>query len=167
MIGDRLAVLGELAKRPGFDEVITDAAAVKAAPRAAVVGLDLRAVSSGREAARQLKQLLPLVELTVGRCSTLDHVCVAYNAASEDVADRLDSVAESVASRLHAGFERRSGRYVDVTVVDVSGCDDAVILANRLEERINEVAGHHADIAVRWTDIAHRSIRQVTLDRYT
>lgn len=166
IIGDRLAVLDELNKRYGSDRFSSDTAAAGRGARAAVVGIDLRAVNSAREASRQLKQVLSLVGDTVGRCPTLDHVCVAYSTANDGVARRLDPVAESVASRLHASFERRAGRYVDVTVVDVSGCDDAVILANRLEERINEAAGQHADIALRWTDIAHRSIKHVALDRY-
>lgn len=59
------------------------------------------------------------------------------------VAERLVAFADGLATRVHTIMER-DARYVDVTMLDVTGCDDGHIFAARIAERIDGSVGGYA-----------------------
>jgi len=165
ILGDDLPVLHQLSQSTGVatgvDSAFTPPRAVFA--RALVIGMDLSGATSARDAKRALKDELRQALTDTRRYPELVHVFITYLAPAHVSGDRLSSAAAGIASRLHAALERARGQYVDVILLDVTHCTDGSVLAARILERAQQKAGAHADTALGWSDIQHRSIVRATL----
>jgi hypothetical protein len=73
-------------------------------------------------------------------------------------ARHADRVASAIATRLHSELERAPGRDVEVTLLDLSTCDDGRALFDRLRERSDDRTGTRGVAVLDWDDIRHRSI---------
>ena len=169
ILGDQLAVLTPLAASIER-EAGEQSPAVSPSPwsaRAAVIGLDLRDATSLREVKRRLREVTHRAARDVRVYPDLVHLFVIYLVPEAVRADRLSSAAAGIASRLHAALERESGQYVDVALINASGCGDSLRLADRIADRVRERAGMHTDIALDWPEIRDRSISDIALDEYT
>lgn len=168
LLGDDLRPLHALSNHPlAFRRIPAPATQTRLhSARAVVLGLDLSEATSVREAKRALRNALHSVT-DLRRYGQLVHLCVVYLLPNEVPNGRMRSVAGSVASRLHAALERETGQYVDVALLDVTACEDGVLLADRIMDQIRRSAGSYTDIALSWSDIRDQSITQITVDRYS
>lgn len=169
ILGDQLAVLTPLAAyiEREAGEHPPGASPSPSSARAAVIGLDLRDATSLREVKRRLRDITDRAARDVRGYPDLVHLFVVFLVPAAVRADRLSSATAGIASRLHAALERERGQYVDVALINATGCGDSLRLTARIADRVRERAGMHTDIALDWQEIRDRSISDIALDEYT
>lgn len=163
--GDAMDSLSELARRvagppgPHDDEDLRRV-------RGLVVGVNLLDLPSSRRVRAELKRRVMRLADDVRRYPAAVHVLVAYRLPAGVAPERVLHTADAIALQLHATLERRAARYVDVTLLDVTACSDAVLLADRITERIAGKAGAYSSVALAWSDIRDLSIARATMADY-
>lgn len=161
-LGDHIDQLHELIQRINVidaDEGIADD--LRRRCRGLVVGLDLAEAESRRKARTTLKREVARWGDELRRYPSAIHLLIACRRPAHVTAGHFLDVADGLALRIHAELERRA-RYVDVTLLDVTECDDGELLADRLLERIAGPAGGYPAAALAWSDIRDRSIAAAT-----
>ena len=160
-LGEPLEPLHDLMERApiviGADDLGDD----RRRARGLVVGLDLVSDGSPRKARGRLRREALRWGVELQRYPAAVHLLILYRLPPEASAERVVGTAERLALRLHAEMERRA-RYVDVTLIDVTRCDDGERLADRLLERISGSAGGYPAAALTWSDIRDVSIAAAT-----
>lgn len=163
-LGDRIEPLHELIQRVQVidtgDGLADD---LRRRCRGLVVGLDLARAESPREARSMLKREVVRWGDELRRYPSAIHLLVACRRPPHVSADRFLRAADGLSVRIHTELERRA-RYVDVTLLDVTECDDGERLADRLLERVSGPAGGYPAAALIWSDIRDRSIAAATTD---
>lgn len=154
--GDDLPVLHPLAA--------TQAPASES-PRALVWGVDLRGAPSRTAARRHLRHACRDAHEYAKTWSSIIHVIVVYVQGSALTAGACLSTAAQSASRTHAELERTRARYVDVVVLDVTGCEGGELLRDRVLEAVNARPGAAGDAALPWQDITTRTIHEAAMQQ--
>lgn len=161
-LGDPIEQLHQLMQRTHVidtDEGIADD--LRRRCRGLVVGLDLAPAESRRKARAALKRDVVHWGDELRRYPAAIHLLIACRRPAHISASHVQGVADGLALRIHAELERRA-RYVDVTLLDVTDCDDGELLADRLLERISGPAGGYPAAALDWADIRDKSIAAAT-----
>jgi len=154
--GDELTVLNLLAAQQ---------APASASPRALVWGVDLRDAPSRPAAKRQLRQACRDAHQYAKSWSGIVHVIVVYVQRGSLPSGACLGAAAQSASRTHAELERTRGRYVDVVVLDVTGCEGGELLRDRIMEAVTARPGVAGDAALPWEEITSRSIHEAALQQ--
>ena len=154
--GDDLAVLHPLA---------ASQAEASASPRALTWGVDLRGASSRMAARRQLRHACRDAHEYAKSWSALVHVIVVYVQSSSLPPGACLGAAAHSASRTHAEMERSRGRYVNVVVLDVTGCEGGELLRERITEAIRTRPSAAGDAALPWQDITDRTIHEAAMQQ--
>jgi|SRR5690625_306305 len=160
--GDPIERLQALIRRAGVvtaDDDLPDE--LRRHCRGLVVGLDLSESVSPRKTRALLKQEAVRWGEQLRRYPSAVHLLIAVHLPPHVTQSRFLSTADGLSLRIHAELERRA-RYVDVTLLDVTSCDDAERLADRLLERISGTAGGYPAAALTWSDIRDTSIAAAT-----
>jgi hypothetical protein len=155
-MGAQLIVRGDLL--PVLQQLAATQASGLEPPRAVVWGADLRDATSKRDAQKRLVAHCRDVAAVAAAHPQLAHVFVAYSHGGVVPAGGCLATAARAAARLHAELERARGRYVEVVLLDVTGCEDANTLERRVTQAIATPAGVAGDVALGWTDIVDSSI---------
>jgi hypothetical protein len=169
----RILVLGDvletfsplLSQDPPLAVLCDDAAAPVVMPRAVVVGVDLRAAGPGREATRLLRERSAAAARVVRTHPSVRHLVIVIVAGPQHEMRRRRA-ASAAATRRHMEFEREVGRDVEVTVLDVTGCEDAGCFAERLTEHTLDATGVHGVAVLGWSDIRTRSVSEAVHEAY-
>lgn len=165
-LGDQLESLRPLRHRDGVLWTEDGQVAAGRGVRGLVVGVDLSGAGSPRQARAELKQHALRRADQVRRHPGAVHLLIAYRLPAGMSADRFLGGADAVALQVHALLERAAARYVDVTLLDVTDCDDGALLADRILERIAGRAGAYSSVALTWSDIRAMSIARATMADY-
>ncbi|SJN11142.1 hypothetical protein FM113_11075 [Leucobacter sp. 7(1)] len=75
-------------------------------------------------------------------------------------------MAWTLATRLHAQLELRSGRDIDVVFVNISNLDDQKLLSDRAVEWSSQLEGLAGAAVLDWGDIRNESIRRAANRAY-
>lgn len=164
-LGDQIEQLHQLIQRPNVIDVdagITDD--LRRRCRGLVVGLDLAHAESRRQARSTLKREVIRWGDELRRFPSAVHLLIACRRAPHIPASHVQGVADGLALRIHTELERRA-RYVNVTLLDVTDCDDGELLADRLLERIVGAAGGYPAAALTWSEVRGRSTAAATAER--
>jgi hypothetical protein len=62
-------------------------------------------------------------------------------------------------------MERSRGRYVNVVVLDVTGCEGGELLRERITEAIRTRPSAAGDAALPWQDITDRTIHEAAMQQ--
>lgn len=154
--GDDLPVLHPLAAAQ---------AAASESPRALVWGVDLRDAPSRMAARRQLRHACRDAHEYAKTWSAIVHVIVVYVQGVGLPAGACLPAAAQSASRTHAEMERTRARYVDVVVLDVTGCEGGEMLRDRVMEAVNARPGAAGDAALPWQDITGQTIHEAAMQQ--
>ncbi|GAA2580255.1 MULTISPECIES: hypothetical protein [Micrococcales] len=164
-LGDHLDSLRQLTPHRGVidsDEDLEPRGGV----RGLVVGVDLTGARSAREVRAELKRQVTRWAEAARRYPGAIHLLIAYQIPRGLDPSRVQGAADGAALRAHAMLERSAARYVDVTLLDVTECDDTTVLADRIMERISGRAGAYSAAALTWADIRGTSIARATMADY-
>lgn len=132
-------------------------------PTCLVRFIDAAECLTPRAARRRLKErFLDLLD-DARSLPALRHVLVLYAHSNVVPAERVHSAAAGLATRLHAELERGHGRYVDVVLLDITGCDDVALLRRRVVEAAESPAGTSGDSALTWDEVRDRSIHDAAM----
>lgn len=134
--------------------------------RGLVVGVDVSAARSARDARAELKRRVIRWTAELRRYPAAIHLLVAYRLPPDVRPGYVLHAADGLALHAHVALERSAARYVDVTLLDVTDCDDSVTLADRILERIAGKAGAYSSVALTWLDIRDTSIARATMADY-
>lgn len=134
-------------------------------PRTLVWVCDLRTTGDKRSARKRLKQATAAMFDVCRVRRTVRHLLVAYTVQSSCSAS-IDHVAWTLATRLHAQLELRSGRDIDVVFVNISNLDDQKLLYDRAVEWSSQLEGLAGAAVLDWGDIRNESIRRAANRAY-
>lgn len=154
--GDDLPVLHPLAAAQ---------APASESPRALVWGVDLRDATSRMAARRLLRHACRDAHEYAKTWSAIVHVIVVYVQGGALPAGACLPAAAQSASRTHAEMERTRARYVDVVVLDVTGCEGGEMLRDRVMEAVNARPGAAGDAALPWQDITGQTIHEAAMQQ--
>lgn len=154
--GDDLTVLHPLAVRQ---------APASTSPRALIWGVDLRESPSRMAAKRELRQACRDAYTYAKSWPSVVHVVVAYAQSAGLPSGACLATAAHSASRAHAEIERSRGRYVDVVVLDVTGCESGELLRDRVMEAISTRPGAAGDAALPWEDLTAHTIHEAAMQQ--
>jgi hypothetical protein len=158
LLGDELDLLGNV---PSAARITDDAPP----PTALVVGADLRDAATRRTARTRLRERGEQACEALRALPAVRHLIVAVRADGA-LAHSLEAMASSLATRIHAQLERRFARDIEVTVLDVSDCDDAGLLDERIRERAAERGAAHGVVVLDWSAVRDRSIGRAARELY-
>lgn len=160
--GDPIAPLEALMRHAGVVGADDDLPAeLRRRTRGLVVGLDLSESVSPRKTRALLKREVVRWGEQLRRYPSAIHLLIAVHLPPHVTPSRFLRTADGLSLRIHAELERRA-RYVDVTLLDVTSCDDGERLADRLLQRISGPAGGYPAAALTWSDIRDTSIAAAT-----
>lgn len=167
LMGDVLDTLRECSAGDGVAYLTGGApeSRVPADARTVVVGVDLRDVASRGVAKARLKIAGQLAAETVRHGGAVRHAVIATT-LDPHMVRYFDRLASALATRLHSDLERAAGRDVEVTLLDVSRCENGRALFDRLRERSDDPSGSHGVVVLNWDDIRSRSIARAATLQY-
>jgi hypothetical protein len=166
LIGDVLDTLRECSTDETVAYLAGDAEGeVPTSARTLVVGVDLRGIPARGAAKLRLREAGKLAAARARESDALRHVVLA-TALDPRVLRHFERVASSIATHLHSELERASGRDIEVTLLDVSACDNGRLLFDRLRERSGDPTGAHGVVVLSWDDIRSRSIARAANEQY-
>jgi hypothetical protein len=159
LLGDDLPTLAALGETCAAESATTSA------PRAVVVGVDIRRSPSNADAKRAIRAHLTAAEHDIRVHSAVRHLIVVIHAA-ERMTHLIESHGSAAATRIHAHLERRLARDIEVTVLDLSACASPAAAAQRIQERARTPAGAHAVVVLSWSDIETTAIATAARQQY-
>jgi hypothetical protein len=159
LLGDDLPALTALSESCAAEP------ASASAPRAVVVGIDIRHSPSNADAKRAIRAHITAAERDIRVHPTVRHLIVVIHAA-ERMTHLIESHGSAAATRIHAHLERRLARDIEVTVLDLSACASPTAAAQRIQERAHTPAGAHAVVVLNWPDIETTPIAAAARQQY-
>jgi len=132
--------------------------------RAIIVFADLRDLSR-HDIKERLRSFSALALAETRRRPRIRHVVFAVMLPLRR-ASIFDRVASALGTRLHADLERERGRDVEVTFLDVSHCNDAPLLTERLLARSSDPTGRNGVVVLDWDDIRDHTIAHAARIEY-
>jgi hypothetical protein len=94
------------------------------------------------------------------------HVIVVVRAPRWSAARTMRRVMRH-AARAHAQIERETAHHAELTVLDLSLCDDSGLGASRIQERAAGACDPFGLVVVDWSDIECQSIARAAAGRYS
>ncbi|XPP25973.1 MAG: hypothetical protein ACNYNX_10185 [Leucobacter sp.] len=129
-------------------------------PRGVVWGVDLADCTSRKHARSRWHQIVHELKTELGRRPSVRQVCIVCVRPTRFPQSALVRAPSGLAKQLHNDLERDRARYVQVFLIDVTGCDRPEVLCERLREAHDMRSGTWNDLSLTWEDIVDSSLHE-------
>ncbi len=122
-------------------------------------GLNLTQCRTRKQARAEWHDAIEKTKAELDAHPAVRRLCIGCSRPRQFRQNALVRVPDGLALRLHNDLERDRGRYVCVTVLDITGCDDPALLQVRLREALAQPV-MWSDLTIAWSSIADTSLAE-------
>lgn len=165
LLGDNLDCLGPFQSLPGVTTA-PRGTSIRGRPTAAVIGMDLSAVTDRTELGAKLRAQAPFCANLCAKTPSIKRLFLIIEGLTAVPGSVLQRMCESVEDRIHRNIEQYCGTYVILTILLVTGCDNPNLLAHRIHDRALQPRGIDATMTLPWEAIKKEPIKLTAANYY-
>lgn len=165
LLGDNIDCLGPFQSLPGVTTA-PSGTSIRGRPTAAVIGMDLSAVTDRTELGAKLRAQVPSCANICAKTPSIKRLLLIIEGPTTVPESVLQRMCESVEDRIHRNIEQHCGTYVILTILLATGCDNPDLLAHRIHHRAHQPQGIDATTTLPWEDIKKEPVRFTAANPY-